>query len=578
MSQIESIPELNTPSVDITIPEVNIPEIEQGETGKDVVLDPSLGEPGSTECNVCDMLETISAPSLSSSNYGNDIEGVFANIDKNFKVVANHDFIKGENGDTIEVEYVKLNDGETGKQLYEALKSALFVETPISIGLYNWDTDITNYEVPLVVISNIGKKEYIGSANPLLFIDYRFSSNVLASVPQDSYIDVTNLSCIVNFKYSNNEWMCEIDNSFPRIQYNADKKYFEWLLNNNGTTICATGIKGDKGEKISMWSCEKDIQEIATEENGTKYLTVQQSKITGIDQSINIGDPIVVFLTSNGNYEGYIISYIKSVDKSNTYTIPYNDYINKLDFAKNTYEFFKSLNINNSNNEPAKGIFLPFNDGKKAHVIYNDSLNKLNIKAINSYEDFNSTQLSSTINIDTKDSTINMDSNINIYTKDNNISGNNKSIKLKSNNVELIAINAKIKLNDSGKVNVEGNTDFKGNIGVSGSVSSSLGFYQTSDERLKEYKGDINVDLDKLLLLPKKYFTWKLDKNGKMEIGTSAQEVQKLYPELVSKDSEGKLVVAYDKLSIVALRAIDVLNSKNKELEARIERLEKLIK
>jgi hypothetical protein len=576
MSQIENIPELSTP-------EANIPEIEQGETGKDTMIDPSLDASGSTECNVCDMLETISAPGLSSSNYGKDIEDVFSNIDKNFKVVANHDFIKGENGDTIEVEYIKLNkiDEGIGKELYNALKSALFTgdptETPKSVDSYNWDWDINNYIVPLVKIVNINKEEYISSATPILFIDYRFSSNVLASVPQDSYIDITNLSCIVNFKYSNNEWICEIDNSFPRIQYNTDKKYFEWLLNNNGTTICATGIKGDKGEKISMWSCEKDVQEIATEENGTKYLTVQQSKITGIDKSINIGDPIVVFLTSNGNYEGYIISYIKSVDKSNTYTIPYNDYINKLDFAKNTYEFFKSLNINNSNNEPAKGIFLPFNDAKKAHVIYSDN-DKLNIKAVNSYEDFNSTQLSNTINIDTRDSTINMGSDINIYTSNYSVIGNNKSIKLKSNNVELIAINAKIKLNDSGKVNVEGNTDFKGNIGVSGSVSSSLGFYQTSDERLKEYKGDINIDLDKLLLLPKKYFTWKLDRNGKMEIGTSAQEVQKLYPELVSKDSEGKLVVAYDKLSIVALRAIDVLNSKNKELEARIERLEKLIK
>ena len=99
MSQIENIPELNTPSIDTNIPESNIPEVEQGEAGKDVVLDPSLGQSGSTECNVCDMLETISAPALSSSNYGQDIENVFANIDKNFKVVANHDFIKGENGE-----------------------------------------------------------------------------------------------------------------------------------------------------------------------------------------------------------------------------------------------------------------------------------------------------------------------------------------------------------------------------------------------------------------------------------------------------------------------------------------------
>lgn len=563
MSQIENIPELN-------IPEANIPEIEQGETGKDAAIDPSLGQSGSTECSVCEMLETISAPGLSSSNYGKDIEDVFSNIDKNFKVVANHDFIKGENGDTIEIEYVKLNDNETGKQLYEALKSALFVETPISVGLYNWDTDINNYVVPLVKIVNTNKEEYIGSATPILFIDYRFSSNVLASVSQDSYIDVTNLSCIVNFKYSNNEWVCEIDKSFPRIQYNSDKKYFEWILNDKGTTICATGIKGDKGDKLIMHFKDVDINELKDGVFEVKY---------DKEEIISEGDPVLLYLYDDNetNYKGYYISYIKSVNE-NTFEVEYDEnYVNKLDFAKNTYEFFKSLNINNSNNEPAQGIFLPFNnDETKAHVIYNNG-SELNIKAVNSYEDFNSTQLPSTIKIDAKDSSINMDSNINIYTNYNNVEGNNKSIKLKSNNVELIAINAKIKLNDSGKINVEGNTDFKGNIGVSGSISSSLGFYQTSDERLKEFKGDINVDLDKLLLLPKKYFNWKLDRNGKMEIGTSAQEVQKMYPELVTTDLDGKLVVAYDKLSIVALRAIDILNSKNKELESRIERLERLI-
>jgi hypothetical protein len=61
-----------------------------------------------------------------------------------------------------------------------------------------------------------------------------------------------------------------------------------------------------------------------------------------------------------------------------------------------------------------------------------------------------------------------------------------------------------------------------------------------------------------------------------LNIGTSAQEVQKLYPELVN-EQDGVLSVAYDKLSIVALAAIDELHNKNKELEARLGRLEKLL-
>ena len=69
-----------------------------------------------------------------------------------------------------------------------------------------------------------------------------------------------------------------------------------------------------------------------------------------------------------------------------------------------------------------------------------------------------------------------------------------------------------------------------------------------------------------------------------MHIGTSAQELQKLYPELVKEDEHGLLNVAYDKLSIVALAAIDQLHqqinelkSENQQMQTRLEKLEKLI-
>lgn len=100
---------------------------------------------------------------------------------------------------------------------------------------------------------------------------------------------------------------------------------------------------------------------------------------------------------------------------------------------------------------------------------------------------------------------------------------------------------------------------------------------QVSDEKLKEFKNNIDINFDKLKQIPKKYFTWKHDEDKLLNIGTSAQELEKIYPELVSEYPEGDEIyktVNYANLSIVALAAIDKLNDKIKILEEKIKILE----
>ena len=104
--------------------------------------------------------------------------------------------------------------------------------------------------------------------------------------------------------------------------------------------------------------------------------------------------------------------------------------------------------------------------------------------------------------------------------------------------------------------------------------------YASSDERLKDFYGDIDVDFDKIKSLPKKYFKWKNEEidGSKMNIGTSAQKLKEIYPELVSNGDDGTLGVCYEKLSVVALAAVDKLHEENEELKKKYEDLENRLK
>ena len=127
----------------------------------------------------------------------------------------------------------------------------------------------------------------------------------------------------------------------------------------------------------------------------------------------------------------------------------------------------------------------------------------------------------------------------------------------------------------SGITNGTNSTLYKNSsVYMSNGSITAYSFFETSDERLKTFTDDIDIDLNKLSDLRKSYFTFNSDESNKSHIGISAQEVQKLYPEIVNTNEDGYLSVDYSKLSVIALKAVDKLYKKNIELEDRLAKIE----
>ena len=118
---------------------------------------------------------------------------------------------------------------------------------------------------------------------------------------------------------------------------------------------------------------------------------------------------------------------------------------------------------------------------------------------------------------------------------------------------------------------------FDGTTTIAGDLSIN------SDARLKANIISLGSTLAKLLQIDGKSYTMKKDENKKQKIGVLAQDIEKVFPELVS-ESNGIKSVNYQGLVPVLINALKEQDSKMKEQdnkmneqEARIERLEKLL-
>ncbi len=109
-----------------------------------------------------------------------------------------------------------------------------------------------------------------------------------------------------------------------------------------------------------------------------------------------------------------------------------------------------------------------------------------------------------------------------------------------------------------------------GNAMVRGSIQAKM-VKTTSDARLKKDIKPLTHALDSILQLEGKTYRWKEDTTfaNKQDIGLVAQDVEKVFPELVAEDERGYKAIAYSKLTAVLIEAIKEQQGQMTEREAR---------
>jgi hypothetical protein len=104
-----------------------------------------------------------------------------------------------------------------------------------------------------------------------------------------------------------------------------------------------------------------------------------------------------------------------------------------------------------------------------------------------------------------------------------------------------------------------------------------------SDERLKNIKGNIENAIEKLMTLRTVNFSWKSDNDNKENLGLIAQDVEKVFPQVIDKnklptnanyeqlDKTEYLGVRYQELVPVLVKAIQEQQAQIEELKAKIK-------
>lgn len=207
-------------------------------------------------------LNRITVPAITDANYAAGLDSALQNINNNFSILSNRDFVKGEHGASIVIlEDNFFNEDGQITILGNKLKSCIEAHTPneqeranITYGditLTLWDNFTPESAGSLYMIYKTENDDALPepiSSLYYIFLDGRFANDKVGLIDPSEYTNVKDLSCIL--VYDKGEFKI-LDNAFPTIYYERGVGLC-WKINGNGTGLPVQGIPGKDGVSATL--------------------------------------------------------------------------------------------------------------------------------------------------------------------------------------------------------------------------------------------------------------------------------------------------------------------------------------
>ena len=123
----------------------------------------------------------------------------------------------------------------------------------------------------------------------------------------------------------------------------------------------------------------------------------------------------------------------------------------------------------------------------------------------------------------------------------------------------------------------------EGNLDVIGSICYTSGIGACSDIRYKQNITELNNSLANVLKIKGVNYFWRVDEfpqnkfNKEQQIGFIAQDIEKIYPEIVFTDKDGYKSVDYSRLTPVLVEDIKEQNKQNENLQKLVFELKDIV-